>query len=162
MEQPKPILHIEDDENDVLFMRIAMERSGIQVPLQVARDGKQAMDYLQATGEFADREAHPLPCLVLLDLRLPRIPGLEILRRIRAQPELKDLIVICFTSSAADSDVETAYRLGVNAYVVKPTKPAELLQFVETIRDYWLRGIQPPPDLERSVRPSRVPALGAS
>ena len=74
MEQPKPILHIEDDENDVLFMKIAMERSGIQVPLQVARDGKQAMDYLQATGEFADREAHPLPCLVLLDLRLPRIP----------------------------------------------------------------------------------------
>src|SRR5437763_14960 len=109
---PQPILQIEDDENDVLFLRIAMENAGVSHPLQVAKDGRQAIEYLSGTGKFSDRGSFPLPCLVLMDLKLPRLSGHEVLKWIRNQPNFRTLPVLVFTSSNADSDIETAYQLG--------------------------------------------------
>jgi CheY-like chemotaxis protein len=134
----KTILLVEDDENDVFFMQSTFKEIGILDPLQVAQDGQQAMDYLGGHGEYADRERFPLPCLTLLDLKLPRVMGLEVLRWIRAQPELKTHIVIILTSSRNGADVEQAYQLGANAYLVKPSSSPELREIALGIKQFWL------------------------
>jgi CheY-like chemotaxis protein len=135
----KPILQIEDEESDVLFLRMAAEKAGIIKPIQVARDGREAMDYLSGNGKFANRDEYPLPCVVLLDLKLPQVPGLEILRFIRSCPDLETLIVIVFSSSDLEADVDTAYRLGANSYIVKPANPTDLFEIINLIKIYWLR-----------------------
>jgi CheY-like chemotaxis protein len=135
----KPILQVEDDESDVLFLSMAAEKAGIMKPVQVVRDGREAIDYLSGNGKFANRDQHPLPCVILLDLRLPQVPGLDVLKFIRSQPQFASIIVIVFTSSDQDSDVESAYRLGANSYLVKPANPADLLNLVTLIKNYWLR-----------------------
>jgi len=132
------ILLVEDEKNDVFFLKYAFKEVGILNPLQVAEDGKAAMDYLSGNGEHADRELFPLPCLVLLDLKLPRVMGLEVLKWIREQPELKRLIVIILTSSRLEPDIETAYQLGANAYLVKPSSPFELRETAAAIKQFWL------------------------
>jgi PAS domain S-box-containing protein len=132
------ILLVEDEENDVLFMKHAFKEVGILNPLQVAQDGKEAMDYLSGNGGYADRERFPLPCLTLLDLKLPRVMGLEVLKWMREQPELRNLIVIVLTSSRLGPDIETAYQLGANAYLVKPSSPGELREMAMGIKQFWL------------------------
>jgi CheY-like chemotaxis protein len=134
----KTILLVEDEENDVFFMKYAFKEVGILNPLQVAEDGQQAMDYLSGNGEFADRERFPLPYLTLLDLKLPRVMGFEVLKWMREQPELKTLIVIILTSSRLGPDIEMAYRLGANAYLVKPSSPPELREIAMGIKQFWL------------------------
>src|SRR5688572_22848876 len=119
-------------------MKHAFEEVGILNPLQVAVDGQEAMDYLGGHGAYADRERFPLPCLTLLDLKLPRVMGLEVLQWIREQPELKTLIVIILTSSRLGPDIERAYQLGANAYLVKPSTPLELREIAEGIKHFWL------------------------
>jgi CheY-like chemotaxis protein len=135
----KPILQIEDEESDVLFLNLAAEKVGLLKPIQIARDGREGIDYLAGNGKFANRDEYPLPCVVLLDLKLPLVPGLEVLKFIRSRPELGTLIVIVFTSSDLDSDVEKAYRLGANSYIVKPANPSELFNILSIIKSYWLR-----------------------
>jgi CheY-like chemotaxis protein len=132
------ILLVEDEKNDVFFLKHAFKEVGILNPLQVAQDGKEAMDYLSGTGEYADRERFPLPCLILLDLKLPRVMGFEVLKWMREQPELKALIVIVLTSSRLEPDIETAYQLGANAYLVKPSSPPQLREIVIGIKQFWL------------------------
>lgn len=134
----KTILLVEDEENDVFFMKYAFKEVGILNPLQVAEDGKQTMDYLSGNGEYADRERFPLPYLTLLDLKLPRVMGFEVLKWMREQPELKTLIVIILTSSRLGPDIEMAYRLGANAYLVKPSSPPELREIAMGIKQFWL------------------------
>ena len=141
----KAILLVEDEDDDVLFMKMAMEKAGITHPLQVARDGKQAIAYLRGDGLFANRQQYPVPQLMLLDLRLPQIPGLEVLKWTREQPEFEMLPVVVFTSSSQDADVERAYRLGANSYIVKPPSPDELLEIVQAIKVYWLQINHAPP-----------------
>jgi CheY-like chemotaxis protein len=148
MNTPKAILQVEDEEHDVIFMRVAMERAGVKNTLAVATDGQEAIAYLQGEGRFGNRREYPLPGLVLLDLRLPQVPGLDVLRWIREQPGLVQVPVIVISSSDQDSDVETAYRLGADAYIVKPASPAELLDIVRHIKKYWLDLDAPPPDCE--------------
>lgn len=140
-----PLLLVEDDDNDVYFMKRALKRAGITQPLQIAEDGQKALDYLSGRGDYADRKRFPLPALVFLDLRLPFMPGLEILRWIREQPNLRTLIVIILTSSKEDADIDQAYRRGANAYLVKPSDADELLAMVEDVRNFWLRQNQAPP-----------------
>jgi CheY-like chemotaxis protein len=142
----KPILLIEDDENDVLFARIAMGKAGIDTSLQVVNDGREALGYLNGEGKFSDRNKFPLPCLALLDLRLPRIPGFEVLKSIRNKPELQGLPVIMLTSSNLNVDVEKAYELGADSYVVKPNNVIELFAIFKQIKHYWLNGNRPAPD----------------
>lgn len=139
------ILLVEDDDNDVYFMKRAFKRAGITHALRVAEDGQKALEYLRGSGEFADRKKSPLPRLILLDLRLPFLPGLDLLRWIRDQPSLRTLIVIILTSSKEDADIDQAYRRGANAYLVKPSDADRLLAMVESIRDFWLKQNQPPP-----------------
>jgi CheY-like chemotaxis protein len=141
----KPILLVEDEEHDVLFMRLAMEGAGVRNPLIVVDDGQQAISYLSGSGKFEDRQRYPLPGLVLLDLKLPEIPGLEVLKWIREHSVFDDLPVIVFSSSNQEFDVENAYRLGANAYLVKPAY-RELLELVRRIKLYWLDMDAPPLD----------------
>lgn len=132
------ILLVEDEENDVFFFKRAAKLAGISNPLRVAQDGREAIDYLNGTGAYADRTQYPLPSLVLLDLKLPHVMGLEVLKWIRERPEFKAIIVIVFTSSKLASDIDTAYQLGANLYVVKPSDPAQLQEMLVTIKLYWL------------------------
>ncbi len=134
----KTILLVEDEANDVFFMKHAFKELGILNPLHVAQDGMEAMDYLGGHGDYADRERFPLPCLTLLDLKLPRVMGLEVLKWMREQPGLKGLIVIVLTSSRLGPDLDRAYQLGANAYLVKPSSPKDLRKTVTGIKQFWL------------------------
>jgi CheY-like chemotaxis protein len=133
----KPILQVEDDPNDVFLLQHAMTRAGVTNPIQVATNGRQAIEYLKGTGKFADREQFPLPCLVLLDLKLPYVMGLEVLKWIRQQPGTAP-IVLLLTASAEDADIAAAYRLGANAFLTKPSRANKLEEMVKAIKDFWL------------------------
>jgi CheY-like chemotaxis protein len=138
------ILQVEDDKNDVLFLKYAFTSAGITHPLQVASDGPEAIDYLSGTGDFADRARYPLPCLVLLDLKMPGMTGLEVLEWIRAQPRLRMLPVIIFSSSAQQHEIDQAYHLGANSFVVKPACVEERNELARLIKGFWLRYNEPP------------------
>jgi CheY-like chemotaxis protein len=114
------LLLVEDDPNDVLFLQKGLEKAGGVETLRVVRDGLEALDYLNGSGAFSDRERHPRPSLMVLDLKLPRLSGLELLRRMRETPDLKAPQVAILTSSREASDIERAYALGAAAYLVKP------------------------------------------
>jgi CheY-like chemotaxis protein len=147
-----PILHVEDREDDVYLLHYAFKRAGITHPVQVAVDGQAAIDYLSGAGPFADRERFPSPCLVLLDLKLPQKMGLEVLQWIRSQPALKTLIVIVLTSSIHEGDVRSAYELGANAFLVKPSDTDTLADICRAIKHFWLTYNTPPVEcLEQRV-----------
>jgi len=154
----KAILLVEDEDHDVLFMQLAMEEAGATNPLLVVRDGREALAYLNAEDKFANRTDFPLPDLVLLDLRLPRVPGLQVLKWIREQAGFMKLPVIICSSSAQDSDVDTAYRLGANGYLVKPSHMADRVALVRLIKKYWLDMDRPPPNCKEWIS-ANVPAL---
>ncbi|HEX2853095.1 MAG TPA: response regulator [Opitutaceae bacterium] len=138
MPAPLTILLVEDDSGSVLFFQNAAEEAGITNPIHVAEDGRKALDYLEGANEFADREKFPLPGLVVLDLRLPRATGFEVLKQMRANPDLPKINVIMLTASAAEEDIDKAYALGANAYLVKPLRLEELRSIVEAIKLFWL------------------------
>jgi DNA-binding response OmpR family regulator len=133
----KVVLHVEDEENDVLLLQYAMTKAGHQMPLQVATDGQMAIDYLKGEGCFANREEFPLPDLVLLDLKLPLVPGPEVLKWIRQEAALR-MPVIILSSSENQDDIATAYELGANAYLVKPSDTRHLADIAKAIKDFWL------------------------
>jgi two-component system response regulator len=141
----KPILLVEDDENDVFFFQRAMSKAGIMTPVRVARDGQQAIDYLEGMGKFARRAEFPLPDLILLDLKLPFVMGLDVLKWIRQQSGLAPIVVV-LSSSREEADIAAAYRLGANAYLVKPAEPGNLGDMVRAINDFWLTQNEPPPN----------------
>ena len=134
----QPILLVEDDDNDVMLLQRAFRRSSIANPLQIVRHGDDAVAYLEGSGEFADREAHPLPLLVLLDLKLPRRTGLEVLAWVKERVGLKKIPIVVLTSSKNDEDVNRAYELGANSYLVKPVSFETLLELVKSLESYWL------------------------
>ena len=140
----RTILLVEDEENDVFFFKRAAKLVGMTELVHVAEDGQQAIDYLKGTGAYANRAQFPLPRLVLLDLKLPYVMGLDVLKWIRAQPEFKTVIVIVFTSSKLAPDIDTAYRLGANSYLVKPSTPGRLQEMLVVIKQYWLDLNEPP------------------
>jgi CheY-like chemotaxis protein len=132
------ILLVEDDENDIFLMERAFGKASVPVQIQVVRDGREALRYVRGEGEYANREQHPLPWLTLLDLNLPYVPGLEVLKQIREHPELRKLVVVVLTSSVADSDLEHAYELGANSYLSKPNSLEEVQELAELLGRYWL------------------------
>lgn len=134
-----PILLVEDDYNDVLLIQRAFRKANIKPSVSTVSDGDEAVLYLQGKEKYADRAQYPLPLLILLDLKLPRRSGLEVLAWIRQQPKLKRLLVIVLTSSQEDSDLTQAYDLGANSYLVKPLDFQELVRLVELIDDYWFK-----------------------
>ena len=153
------ILLVEDDSNDVFFMKRAMKLAGMLNPVHVASDGRQAIHYLDGAGEYGNRKKFPLPCLVLLDLKLPHVMGLDVLKWIREQPELRTLIVLILTSSKLPPDISKAYFLGANSYLVKPSEPEELPEMVRIIKHYWLELNQSAPVPEFVELPARGPKV---
>jgi CheY-like chemotaxis protein len=132
------ILLAEDDPNDVLLIQRAFQRNQVANPVQVVRDGEEALAYLSGQAPFADRERHPLPVLMLMDLKMPRKSGLELLEWVRQQPGLKRLPIIVLTSSNQSPDINRAYELGANSYLVKPAGFDSLLDLVKNLDMYWL------------------------
>lgn len=133
------ILHVEDDPNDVLLIARAFRKAGLSAQIHVVNDGEQALHYLGGNNSFAERERFPLPSLVLLDLKLPRKSGIEVLEWIRSQPGVKRIPVVMLTSSKQSVDINRAYELGVNAYLVKPVNFDGLVDLVKTLDSFWLR-----------------------
>src|SRR5690242_8351703 len=121
------ILCAEDEEDDAFLLGRAFERAGITNPLVIVPDGKTAMSYLAGDERYADRTQHPFPCLVLLDLNMPGIPGLEVLKWVRSTPSTCAVVVIVLSSSSQDIDVHRAYHMGTNGYLVKPSNLEEMV-----------------------------------
>lgn len=133
------ILLVEDEENDVVFMEMALEKAGLADAFQVAEDGEEAINYLSGQGEFADRARFPLPALIFLDLKLPKVMGMDVLKWIRNQSALDTMVVIMLTSSQQRSDIRMACSLGANSYLVKPLNPLALGEIVDLVKRYWLK-----------------------
>lgn len=132
------ILLVEDNPDDELLTLRAFERNGFDTPIVVVRDGAEALAYLFGTGAYAGRTASGRPLLILLDLKLPKIGGLQVLERVRADDRTRHLPVIVFTTSNEQQDIERAYHLGANSYI---RKPVDLNRYIQTIRQvgaYWL------------------------
>ena len=145
MADDKTILLVEDNPDDEALTLRALKRANVRNPVVVVRDGVEALDYLFGTGAHAGRDTHDTPQVVLLDLKLPRLDGLEVLRRLRADARTKLLPVVILTSSTEDQDRIAGYELGANSYV---RKPVDFSQFVDAVRQlglYWLLLNQPPP-----------------
>jgi len=141
----RTILLIEDNPSDIELTRRALERSHVANELMVIQDGQEALDYLLCRGDYAGREVPALPSLVLLDLKLPRVPGLEILHAVRSDPRTRRLPVVILTSSNEERDVAASYDLGVNSYI---QKPVDFNRFAEAVRQlglYWLVLNEAPP-----------------
>ena len=148
------ILLVEDEVNDVLLITKTLNKAGVNSLIQVARDGQEALDYLTGEGQFANREKYPLPCLVLLDLKLPRVMGLEVLRRLDQRRNFRRLVVIVLTSSQQPEDIDTAYDLGAKAYLVKPSGIDQLEPMARAIKDFWLTQNRPPASSPALEKPS--------
>jgi CheY-like chemotaxis protein len=145
------ILLVEDDPDDVFFLQDAFAGNKMAEALRVVRDGDEAVAYLLGQAAYAERQAYPLPSLILLDLKLPRKSGLEVLEWCRKQPGLKRIPIIVLTSSQSNSDVAQAYDLGANSYLVKPIDAAAQLELVKAVCQYWI-GLNKVSELE-TARP---------
>jgi two-component system response regulator len=147
----KIILLVEDNSSDEKLTVLAFKQCGVANDVVVVRDGAEALDYLCATGKYAGRDANVLPSVMMLDLKLPKIDGLEVLRRVRADERTKLLPIVVLTASKEDEDVMRSYALGANAYVRKPVDFSEFAEAAKTLGLFWLLLNQPPP----AGRPSR-------
>ena len=141
----KNILLVEDNPSDVKLTKRALEQNQITNELIVAEDGAEALDYLVATGQYAGREIRDLPAVVLLDLKLPKIDGLEVLKKIRANEFTRLMPVVILTSSDQEQDMIASYTLGANSYIRKPVDFRQFTEAVRTLGMYWLLLNEPPP-----------------
>ena len=132
------VLYVEDNADDFLLLKLASRKCGTPFSLQHVDDGDKAIAYLSGTGAYADREEHPFPDLVLLDLRLPRLDGFEVLQWIRTNPATRTLPVVVLAGSAFRADIRRALELGANSYASKPARFNELEVLVDQITDVWL------------------------
>ena len=133
------VLLVEDDPNEVFLMQRAFQKARLNTPLFVVRDGQEAIDYLNRQDKFADTTRFPEPSLMLLDLKMPRKNGFEVLEWVRQQPGLKRLVVVVLTSSNQIADIDRAYDLGANSYAVKPGDFETTINLVKTFDSYWGR-----------------------
>ena len=145
------ILHVEDDPNDVLLIARAFRKAEVSAQIQVVNNGEQAVHYLNGTNSFAQRDQFPLPAVVLLDVKLPRKSGIEVLEWLRSQPGLKRIPIVMLTSSRQAVDINRAYDLGVNAYLVKPVAFDALVEMLRSLDLFWLRLNEPPTSTREPV-----------
>ncbi|MEW6763269.1 MAG: response regulator [Pseudomonadota bacterium] len=148
----KPILLVEDNPHDLELTLIALSKSQLANEVVIARDGAEALDYLHRRGEYKERTVGN-PAVVLLDLKLPKVDGLEVLREIRNTENLRSMPVCMLTSSKEEQDVVRSYELGVNAYVVKPVDFTEFLRAIADLGVFWAVLNEPPPGSRRYVKP---------
>lgn len=138
------ILLVEDNPSDLELALHALKRNNLANHIEIARDGAEALDFIFATGAFSHRNMENGPRVILLDLKLPKIDGLEVLRRVKTDPRTRSIPVVVLTSSREERDIVESYQLGVNSYI---TKPVDFDQFTEAVRAmgfYWLLLNQPP------------------
>jgi CheY-like chemotaxis protein len=145
MTRPKTILMVDDNPDFIELARRAFSKAGISSPIVVAEDGTEALDYLFATGAWSGRSPESNPALVLLDLKLPRIGGLEVLRKLRSEPRTRNLPVVILTTSVEERDVIRSYELGCNSYIRKPIDFVQLAEAIRQLGQYWLTLNEPPP-----------------
>ncbi|MBW1993347.1 MAG: response regulator [Deltaproteobacteria bacterium] len=150
MKKKATILLVEDNRMDIELTLDALREARLDNDIRVVETGEAALDYLLGRGEFADRSAHPLPDIVLLDIKLPGISGIDVLKTIKGTPGLKRLPVIILTSSRDEGDRITSYDHGVNSYLVKPISFDGFLEVIKTLTDYWLTlNINAPIEIEK-------------
>jgi len=145
----KIILLVEDNPSDVGLTQRALTKSHIANDMVVAEDGQDALDYIFASGKYTGRDVSETPALVLLDLKLPRVDGLEVLRRVRSDERTKRIPVVILTTSREEQDVAQSYDLGANSYIRKPVDFKQFVESVERLGLYWLVMNEPPPPLVR-------------
>jgi CheY-like chemotaxis protein len=138
------ILLADDSDDDVTMFRRAFRRAGFQNPIQVVSHGEDAVAYLKGEGRFANRSEYPLPALLLLDLKMPRKNGFEVLQWLREEISLRSLIVVVLTTSDAVQDINRAYRLGANSFLTKPLSTGEFDQMLDAMHRYWMLFNRPP------------------
>jgi CheY-like chemotaxis protein len=132
------ILLVDDSDSDIALLQQAFVKAGMQRPLHVVRDGVDAMSYLLGRGEFADRGLHPMPSILIIDVNMPRLNGLELLTWLHTQPEFSHLMIIVLTGDARIEAVNHAYHLGANSYLLKPIRHEELVDLVQCFYRYWV------------------------
>jgi CheY-like chemotaxis protein len=142
--QRHTVLLVEDDENDAFLFKRALKKCNILDPVQWVKDGTEAISYLTGRAAYADRTLYPFPELIVLDLKMPRMPGLELLAWLRDHHDAQVVPTIVMSSSKHDSDVRRAYDLGANTYFVKPGSFDLLAKVVQTLHEYWLLSTKPP------------------
>jgi CheY-like chemotaxis protein len=133
------VLVADDDLNDISLLKRAFLKAGIDVSMKVVRDGEEAIQYLHGDKDFADRDAFPIPSLMLLDLKMPRTNGFEVLEWVRSQAGLRRLLVVVMTNSNEPRDVDRAYDLGANSFLKKPDDFSDLLTMSERLHEYWIK-----------------------
>jgi len=141
----KHILLVEDNPDERELIQSAFQEVGTPHEFMVIEDGQQAMDYLFSKGEFAEQTAHENPDIILLDLKLPKLTGLDVLKLIRANAHTAHVPVVIFTSSNIQTDILTGYKIGANSMLVKPIEAAQFVECVKVLGSYWLRWNHPPP-----------------
>ncbi len=139
------ILLVEDNEDDEKLALRALKKAKVLNPVVVARDGLEALDYLFGTGTYAGRDVARLPSVVMLDLKLPKFDGLQVLRRVRGDSRTKHVPVVVLTSSKEEQDLVTSYDLGANSYIRKPVDFEKFVEVVGTLGLYWLLWNEPAP-----------------
>jgi CheY-like chemotaxis protein len=145
------ILLVEDEENDGELVKLALKKNKISNPIQWVRDGLEAVAYLNGDGIYADRARYPFPQVLLLDLKMPRMTGLELLAWIKDKPDFKVIPTIVMTSSQHDRDIETAYHLGANTYMIKPSSFEDLAKMIKVVHEYWAVSVKP-----KTKRPAKT------
>ena len=131
------VLLVEDDLNDIFLVKRAFRIAQLETPLQVVTDGQEAIDYLRGEGRYADRQAHPLPQLLVMDMQMPRLSGFQVLEWIKRDGPFRRIPVVIVSSSDRAEDIDRAYELGANAYMVKPVDYRAVEHLFESITHYW-------------------------
>jgi CheY-like chemotaxis protein len=144
MNKVKRILLVEDNPNDVELTLMAFQECRLSNEVEVVRDGAEALDYIYNRDKYSDR-ANGLPCVILLDLKMPRVDGLEVLRQLKSDPNLRPIPVVMLTSSREEQDLVRSYDLGVNAFVVKPVDFDQFLEAIRALGMFWAIVNEPPP-----------------
>ena len=133
------ILLVEDEAADSLLIQRAFEQAGVQNPIQTLANGDKVLSYLEGIGEYNDRNKYPMPVFILLDLKLPGMSGLQLLKWIRTRKELRRIPVVVLTSAEEDASVQSAYEAGANSYLLKPANRSEISRVIELVQNYWLQ-----------------------
>ena len=151
MAELKPILLVEDNPKDVELTLAALQRSNLANDVVVVRDGVEAIDYLYCQGSYQDRQrGHP--AVVLLDLKLPKVDGIQVLEKVKGDPDLQQVPIVMLTTSREEKDLVRSYKLGVNAYVVKPVRFKDFVSAMEDLGIFWAVLNEPPPGSARTRR----------
>ena len=148
------ILVVEDQENDILLLRRAFASAAMTNPVHIVRDGEEALAYLTGEGKYSNRAEHPLPDLVLLDLKLPRMDGFEVLEWIRKQPGIRGLPVVVLTSSDQIRDINKAYEFGANSFLVKEFDFQNFVEVAKLLQRYWMKTVKTPETSRAAAKPN--------